>query len=96
MNSQSRSRFILVVLAVLLLGGTVWGVRGLRAMARGSPASPRRRRTFPGMPPSRRFDVMAATTVVEMALRLNRSCWTTRAGRRPAGTEPSAAPKWSQ
>ena len=62
-------------------------------LARGSPASPRRRRTFPGMAPSRRFDVMAATTVVEMVLRLNRSCWTTRAGRRPAGADPSDAPK---
>jgi hypothetical protein len=65
-------------------------------LARGSPASPRRRRTLPGMAPSRRFDVTAATTVVEMALRLNRSCCTTRAGRRPAGAEPSTGPKWSQ
>ncbi len=62
-------------------------------LARESPASPRRRRTFPGMAPSRRFDVTAATTVVEMALRLKRSCCTTRAGRRPAGAEPSAGPK---
>ena len=65
----------------------------LTTLARGSPASPRRRGTFPGMAPSRRFDVTAATTVVEIALRLNRSCCTTSAGRRPAGAEPSAGPK---
>lgn len=34
--------------------------------------------------------------VVEMALRMSRSCCTTRAGRRPAGAEPSTGPKWSQ
>jgi hypothetical protein len=61
-----------------------------------SPASPRRSRTFPGMAASRRFEVMAATTIVEIALRLNRSCCTTKAGRRPAGSDPSGAPKWSQ
>src|SRR2546425_653285 len=41
----------------------------LTTLARGSPASPCRRRTLPGMAPSRRFDVTAATTVVEMVLR---------------------------
>jgi hypothetical protein len=60
------------------------------------PASPCRRRTFPGMAPGRRFEVTAATTVVERSLRLNRSCWTTRAGRRLAGAEPSAGPKCSR
>jgi hypothetical protein len=53
----------------------------LTTLARGRPASSRRRRPFPGMAPSRRFDVTAATPVVEMTLRLNRSCWATRAGR---------------
>ena len=78
------------------LRSTVRNCETFTTLGRESPASPRRRRTFPGMAASRRFEVTAATTIVEMALRLNRSCWTTRAGRRPAGSEPSGAPKWSQ
>jgi hypothetical protein len=68
----------------------------LTTLGRGSPASPPRSRTFPGMAPSRRLEVTATTTVVEIALRLKRSCWTTTAGRRPAGAEPSGAPKCNQ
>ena len=64
----------------------------LTTLARGRPASPRLRRIFPGMTPSLRFDVIATTTVVGMALLLNRSCCTTRAGRRPAGAESTAWP----
>jgi hypothetical protein len=78
------------------LRSTVRNCETFTTLGRESPASPRRRRTFPGMAASRRFEVTAATTIVEMALRLNRSCWTTKAGRRPAGSEPSGTPKWSQ
>jgi hypothetical protein len=37
------------------------------------------------------FDVMAATIVVEIALRLKRSCCTMSAGRRPRGSDPLPA-----
>lgn len=57
-------------------------------LARGRFASPFRKATFPGIAPNRRFDVMAATTVVLIALRLNRSCCTTTAGLLPSGSEP--------
>lgn len=39
---------------------------------------------MPGMSASRRLDVTAATTVVEITLRLNLSCCTTSEGRCPA------------
>jgi hypothetical protein len=39
MNSQNRSRFILVLLLVLLLGGTVWAVRGIKAATK-QPIAP--------------------------------------------------------
>jgi hypothetical protein len=61
-RSPSRLRF------------TVRNCETFTTLGRESPASPRRRRTFPGMAASRRFEVTAATTIVEMALRLNRSC----------------------
>ena len=46
------------------------------------PASPRRSRTLPGMSASRRFVVIAATTTVEIALRLKRSSGCLREGAR--------------
>ena len=72
-------------------------LRDVHTLAWGIPASPRRSRTLPGMSASRRFVVIAATTTVEIALRLKRSCFARPPGvPDPPGAEPSGAPKCSQ
>src|SRR5687768_5364736 len=50
-----------------------------------------RTNTFPGSSASRRFDVMAATTIVRMLLRLNPSDWRMTTGRRNPGSDPTGS-----
>lgn len=96
--SDRHSRRVLAALAAPFPEALSVGPSGVATRSRRSRSETHslRSRTLPGMAASRRFPVMATTPTVEISPLLKRACCTSTAGRRPAGAEPSAAPKCRQ